>query len=113
MKKKALTMVLAATMLFSMVGCGSTGTADNGSSNNAAAGTENASAAADNGGGSTEGTLTVWCWDSFNVDAMKKAAEIYQKDHPDAQINVVETVSNDIQTLVQTYAMLIHFLISS
>lgn len=36
MKKKALTMVLAATMLFSMVGCGSTGTADNGSSNNAA-----------------------------------------------------------------------------
>ena len=105
MKKKALTMVLAATMLFSMVGCGSTGTADNGSSNNAAAGTENASAAADNGGGSTEGTLTVWCWDSFNVDAMKKAAEIYQKDHPDAQINVVETVSNDIQTLVQTYAM--------
>ena len=56
-------MVLAATMLFSMVGCGSTGTADNGSSNNAAAGTENASAAADNGGGSTEGTLTVWCWD--------------------------------------------------
>ena len=105
MKKKALTMVLAATMLFSMVGCGSTGTADNGSSNNAAAGTESASAAADNGGGSTEGTLTVWCWDSFNVDAMKKAAEIYQKDHPDAQINVVETVSNDIQTLVQTYAM--------
>ena len=105
MKKKALTMVLAATMLFSMVGCGSTGTADNGSSNNAAAGTENASAAADNGGGSTEGTLTVWCWDSFNVDAMKKAAEIYQKDHPDTQINVVETVSNDIQTLVQTYAM--------
>ncbi len=105
MKKKALTMVLAATMLFSMVGCGSTGTADNGSSNNAAAGTESASAAADNGGGSTEGTLTVWCWDSFNVDAMKKAAEIYQKDHPDTQINVVETVSNDIQTLVQTYAM--------
>ena len=105
MKKKALTMVLAATMLFSMVGCGSNGTADNGNSNNAAAGTENASAAADNGGGSTEGTLTVWCWDSFNVDAMKKAAEIYQKDHPDAQINVVETVSNDIQTLVQTYAM--------
>lgn len=105
MKKKALTMVLAATMLFSMVGCGSTGTADNGSSSNAAAGTESASAAADNGGGSTEGTLTVWCWDSFNVDAMKKAAEIYQKDHPDTQINVVETVSNDIQTLVQTYAM--------
>ena len=105
MKKKALTMVLAATMLFSMVGCGSTGTADNGSSSNAVAGTESASAAADNGGGSTEGTLTVWCWDSFNVDAMKKAAEIYQKDHPDTQINVVETVSNDIQTLVQTYAM--------
>lgn len=56
-------------------------------------------------GGSQEGTLTVWCWDSFNVDAMKEAGKLYQKDHPDVNINVVETVSSDIQTLVQTYAM--------
>lgn len=42
---------------------------------------------------------------SFNVDAMKEAGKLYQKDHPDVNINVVETVSSDIQTLVQTYAM--------
>ena len=36
---------------------------------------------------------------------MKEAGKLYQKDHPDVNINVVETVSSDIQTLVQTYAM--------
>ena len=36
---------------------------------------------------------------------MKKAGEIYTAKNPDVKINVVETVSADIQTLVQTYAM--------
>lgn len=102
MKKKVLTMILAASMLMTMVGCGGNAAT---SDNNAASGTQKQEKAAEGGSGSEEGTLTVWCWESFNVDVMKKAAEIYQKDHPDAKINAVETVSNDIQTLVQTYAM--------
>lgn len=36
---------------------------------------------------------------------MKDAAAIYEKDHPDVKIDVQETLSNDVQTLVQTYAM--------
>ena len=97
MRKKLLALLLTLTTALSLVACGGSdsGTSDNGGSN-------------ENGGTSSESsdnTLTVWCWDSFNVDAMKKAAEIYKKDHPDAVIEVVETVSADIQTLVQTYAM--------
>ena len=102
MKKKVMTMVLAASMLMTMVGCGGNAAT---SDNNAASGTQKQEEAAEGGSGSEEGSLTIWCWDSFNVDAMKKAAEIYQKDHPDTEINVVETVSDDIKTLVQTYAM--------
>lgn len=47
-------------------------------------------------GGSTE--LTVWCWDpAFNIYAMNTAAKLYQADHPDVTVNVVETPWNDLQ----------------
>ena len=112
MKKKVMTMVLAASMLLGMAGCGSSSANDSAAANGntaggdqAVAGTEKNDASGNAEGGSQEGTLTVWCWDSFNVDAMKEAGKLYQKDHPDVNINVVETVSSDIQTLVQTYAM--------
>ena len=55
--------------------------------------------------GSLSGTLTIWCWDNFNVGAMERAKAIYESINPDATINIVETTSSDIQTLVQTYAM--------
>ncbi|MGE4584449.1 MAG: ABC transporter substrate-binding protein [Sphaerochaeta sp.] len=43
-------------------------------------------------------TLTVWCWDpTFNIYAMNEAAKIYNVDHPDVKINVVETPWADLQ----------------
>lgn len=43
-------------------------------------------------------TLTVWCWDpNFNIYAMKEAEKIYQKDHPNFKLNVVETPWEDLQ----------------
>lgn len=43
-------------------------------------------------------TLTVWCWDpTFNIYAMNEAAKIYNVDHPDVKINVVETSWADLQ----------------
>lgn len=119
MKRKLLAAVLAAAMAGALAGCGSSaGTSTSASSDaadtTAAAATtaEETAASEDTGAeasGSTESsggsTLTVWCWDAFNIDAMNDAAAIYQQDHPDVTINVVETVSSDIQTLVQTYAM--------
>ena len=45
----------------------------------------------------TAGKLTVWCWDpTFNINAMNEAAEIYKKDHPGFELDVVEISSADI-----------------
>ena len=58
-------------------------------------------------GGTAEGgnSLTVWCWDpAFNMYAMEEAAKVYQADHPDFNIDVVETPWNDIQTKLTTAA---------
>lgn len=54
----------------------------------------------------TEGkSLTVWCWDpNFNIYAMKEAEKIYQKDHPDFKLNIVETPWPDVQTKIITAA---------
>ena len=83
MKKKVMTMVLAASMLLGMAGCGSSSANDSAAANGntaggdqAVAGTEKNDASGNAEGGSQEGTLTVWCWDSFNVDAMKEAGKL-------------------------------------
>lgn len=48
-------------------------------------------------------TLTVWCWDpAFNINAMEEAAKVYKKDHPDFELVVVETPSDDVQTKLET-----------
>ncbi len=53
----------------------------------------------------TGNELTVWCWDpNFNIYAMNEAAKIYQKDHPDFTLNVVETAWDDLQTKLTTIA---------
>lgn len=42
--------------------------------------------------------ITIWCWDpQFNIYAMNHAAAIYNADHPDVTINVVETPWDDVQ----------------
>lgn len=47
--------------------------------------------------------LTVWCWDpTFNIFAMNEAAKIYQKDHPNVTVEVVDTMWNDIQQKLVT-----------
>lgn len=108
MKKKMLSVFLATVMVASLVACGQTqeNTADAGAAEpqNAQSADSQQQETADSQD-SGDQTLTVWCWDSFNMDAMKAAGEIYEADHPGVTIEVVETVSNDIQTLVQTYAM--------
>lgn len=109
MKRKILAALLASTMVLSLVGCGSgsDGAAASTSTQDAAA-TEDTAATDD--GAATEAaggeqTLTVWCWDpAFNLNAMYEAEKVYQKDHPDFKLNVVETPWEDIQTKVTTAA---------
>jgi lactose/L-arabinose transport system substrate-binding protein len=48
-------------------------------------------------------TLTVWCWDpTFNIYAMQEAEKIYQKDHPDFKLDIVEVSNSDIETQLTT-----------
>lgn len=50
-------------------------------------------------------SLTVWCWDpAFNLYAMNEAAKVYQQDHPDFTLEVVDVPWNDIQTRINTAA---------
>ena len=61
------------------------------------------SEASDSEGGGNK--LTVWCWDpAFNINAMEKAGEVYQKDHPDFTVEVIETPWDDIQAKLTTAA---------
>src|SRR5690606_41706390 len=55
--------------------------------------------------GSDDNTLTVCAWDpAFNIYAMQEAVKIYQKDHPDFSLDIVETPWDDLQTKLTTLA---------
>lgn len=96
MKKKIVSVLLAAAMAASLTACGTKGAPDGG----AAAG-----AGDKKGEGAAANELTVWCWDpAFNIYAMEEAAKVYQKDHPDFKLNVVETPWEDVQTKLTTAA---------
>ena len=87
MKKKVVSVLLVAAMAVGMLaGCGSGG--------------KKSSDSSDKG---DKNTLTVWAWDqSFNIYAMKEAEKVYQKDHPDFKLKIVETGWDDMQTQLGT-----------
>ena len=115
MKKKLLSVLLVGAMMTTMLtGCGggsdtAAPAADSGSTEEAApaadsGSSEEAAPAADAAAGGDE-TLTVWCWDpAFNMNAMYEAEKVYQKDHPNFKLNVIETPWDDVQTKVTTAA---------
>lgn len=82
---KAAAMAAAAILpLFALTACGSGGDAEVSGDGN---------------------TLTVWAWDpSFNIYAMKEAEKVYQKDHPDFELKIVETPWDDLQAKLTTIA---------
>ena len=87
MRKRLITVLLAGAMVMSLTACGgskdSEKTSDSGNSNK----------------------LTVWAWDqNFNIKSMQIAGEQYKKDHPDFELEVIETSSDDCQTKLTTAA---------
>ena len=53
-----------------------------------------------------DGKITIWTWDpNFNIASMKIGAEMYQKDHPDVEIEIQEVASDDIETAVAQAAV--------
>ena len=98
--KKKLAVILMSSILAvsSLVGCGSSSASESG--------TENANTGAAEANTSSDAkTITVWAWDdNFNVAVMKKAAEVYKKTNPDANINVdvVSLSKEDVYVKLQT-----------
>lgn len=89
MKKRIASILLAGAMAASLTACGTSGGTGQKAGDEAKAANE----------------LTVWCWDpAFNIYAMEEAAKVYQKDHPDFKLNVVETPWADVQTKLTTAA---------
>jgi lactose/L-arabinose transport system substrate-binding protein len=98
MKRKILSVLLATTMALSLTACGTGGATDSTSADKASD-TATATTA------DSSNSLTVWCWDpAFNIYAMEQAAELYKKDNPDFELNVVETPWQDVQTKLTTAA---------
>lgn len=94
MRKKLVAFMLTSVMAVSMAACGGGGSDEGGKETNGET-TKDTGAA----------ELTVWCWDpAFNMYAMEEAAKVYQKEHPDFKLNVVETPWQDIQTKLTTAA---------
>lgn len=91
MKKRVLALLMAAAMTVSLAACGN--------SSNGGDGGDSAE------GGSGDETLTVWCWDpAFSIAALEEAERIYQEDHPNFKLDVVETPWEDVQTKLTTAA---------
>lgn len=100
MKKKVISLMLIGAMVASMAACGSNG----GSSDNKAA-KGDTSATEESGASEGGNTLTVWTWDpAFNIPAIQEAGNIYKADHPDFELKVVETLSDDCETKLITAA---------
>ncbi|MSS08506.1 extracellular solute-binding protein [Clostridium sp. WB02_MRS01] len=91
MKGRITSVLLAGVMAVSLTACGGSGS------------TGQKTAEKTGGQGKMANELTVWCWDpAFNIYAMEEAAKIYQKDHPDFKLNVVETPTDTITTKLAT-----------
>lgn len=113
MKKKLVSTVITAALTVSLLaGCGGGAETASQTTGTDETTTEAASAAAASEdvtrvdtGAAGEEKLTVWCWDpAFNINAMNKAAEVYQKDHPNFVLEVIETPWEDVQTKLTTAA---------
>lgn len=108
MKKKVLSLMMVAAMTASVVaGCGDSSDGAGTSDAEAAAdqGSADEGGATESGGAASEEKLTVWCWDpAFNIYAMEEAGKVYQQDHPDFQLEVIETPWDDVQTKLTTAA---------
>lgn len=109
MKKKLIALLLAATMVSGIVGCGggdSTKPADGNNDQTEDQGDtqepENAGAEADEGADG-DNTLTIWGWDpNFTFVSLQEAERIYAQDHPGFKLNLIEMTWPDVQAKITT-----------
>ena len=110
MKRKILSALLCVAMTATMLaGCGNNSNESTDDTKQEATddtATDDAAtddAATDDAAGGNK--LTVWCWDpAFNIFSMEEAGKVYQADHPDFNVEVIETPWEDVQTKLTTAA---------
>ena len=80
--KKLLSTIMALAVTTTMLaGCGNGGQAEQTSGSN-----------------TEEDKLVVWCWDqSFNGAALKIAEDLYKKDNPDFNLEIVDMSKTDLE----------------
>lgn len=107
MKKRLMTMMTSVVLAASLLaGCGAKN--DQGNAGNTEQAAKQEQQAQPEGNSEKQETgddtaLTVWCWDpAYNINALKVAESIYQKDHPDFQLEIIETNAQDISTKLAT-----------
>ncbi len=84
--KKLASILLAATLSLGLVACGSNGGSTGKKDED-----------------SKSKKITIWAWDeAFNIVAANKAKEIYKKENPDAEIEVVTMAQDDIVAKLNT-----------
>lgn len=85
--KKLTSIIMAAVLSFGLISC----------SEKPSEGTN------ENKGNETSKKITIWAWDeAFNIVAANKAKDIYLKDNPDAEIEVVTMAQDDIVAKLNT-----------
>ena len=85
--KKLASIIMATAMTFGLVACGGNSSGGKGEET----------------GDTTNKKITIWAWDeAFNIVAANKAKEIYLKDNPNAEIEVVTMAQDDIVAKLNT-----------
>lgn len=85
--KKILSLLLVSALCIGTVGCGSSNDSGNKDKDTA----------------SNNKKITIWAWDeSFNIKAANEAKEIYLKDNPDVDVEVVTMAQDDIVAKLNT-----------
>lgn len=98
--KKMYLFAAAVALAASLTACGSKAPVDNAGTQ---AGEETTKQEASSTSSGDKKTVTFWAWDKeFNIAALEMAKEIYETDHPDVEINIVEVGQNDVVQKLNT-----------
>lgn len=107
-KRKIMAVFTAVAMTLGLTACGSgnegnTGDSADTTSVSTGDSVEDSAGAVQTGDSDEAVTLTVWCWDpNYNINALRVAEEIYQREHPNFSLEILERNSQEIMEKLAT-----------
>lgn len=106
--RKIVAVFTAVAMTLSLTACGSGNEGNTGGSVDTASVTtgdsvEDTAVTSQSEDSGEAVTLTVWCWDpNYNINALRVAEEIYQREHPNFSLDILERNSQEIMEKLAT-----------